>query len=142
MPFELVDDAGGWLAVADPDQVDQVLWALLDNAVKYGGGAAVRVRVAVDAAAGRVAVTVADGGPGVPDADRDRLFERYARGGRSEDRDGTGLGLYVGRALARANGGDLVLDPTPADLADTAGSGAAPGAAFTLFLPAEAPTEG
>ena len=107
VPFELVDDAGGWLALADPDQVDQVLWALLDNAVKYGGGAAVRVRVAVDAAAGRVTVTVADGGPGVAEADRERLFERYARGGRSEDRDGTGLGLYVGRALARANGGEL-----------------------------------
>ena len=44
VPFELVDDAGGWLALADPDQVDQVLWALLDNAVKYGGGTAVRVR--------------------------------------------------------------------------------------------------
>ena len=45
VPFELVDDAGGWLALADPDQVDQVLWALLDNAVKYGGGAAVHVHV-------------------------------------------------------------------------------------------------
>jgi len=103
--FELVDDGSGWLALADPDQVDQVLWALLDNAVKYGGGAAVRVRVTVDAGAGRVAVTVADGGPGVAEAERDRLLERYARGGRSEDRDGTGQGLYVGRALARANGG-------------------------------------
>ena len=130
VPFALVDDAGGWLALADPDQVDQVLWALLDNAVKYGGGAAVRVRVGVDAAAGRVAVTVADGGPGVAEADRERLFERYARGGRSEDRDGTGLGLYVGRALARANGGDLVLEPTPGR-----------GTAFSLSLPGEAPTE-
>jgi len=155
VPFELTDDAGGWLALADPDQVDQVLWALLDNAVKYGGGAAVHVRVAVDAAVGRVAVTVADGGPGVAEAERERLFARYARGGRSEDRDGTGLGLYVGRALARANGGDLVLEPaTPgsgagADVsgapgagADTVGSGAATGAAFMLVLPAEAPTEG
>jgi signal transduction histidine kinase len=133
VPFELVDDAGGWLALADPDQVDQVLWALLDNAVKYGGGAAVRVHVAVDAAAGQVAVTVADGGPGVAEADRDRLFERYARGGRSEDRDGTGLGLYVGRALARANGGELWLEPR---------SEANPGAGLTLMLPAEAPTEG
>ncbi len=131
VPFELADDAGGWLAVADPDQVDQVIWALLDNAVKYGGGAPVRVRVGVDGAAGRVAVTVADGGPGVSEADRQRLFTRYARGGRSEDRDGTGLGLYVGRALARANGGDLVLE---------AATGA--GAAFTLVLLGEAPTEG
>jgi signal transduction histidine kinase len=139
VPCELVDEAGGWLAVADPDQADQVLWALLDNAVKYGGGAAVRVHVGVAVAAGRVAVTVADGGPGVAEADRERLFDRYARGGRSEDRDGTGLGLYVGRALARANGGDLVLEPRSET---RPGAGAGPGAAFTLVLPAEAPTEG
>lgn len=132
VPFELVDEAGGWLALADPDQVDQVLWALLDNAAKYGAGAPVQVRVAVDGAAGRVAVTVADGGPGVSDADRELLFARYARGGRSEDRDGTGLGLYVGRALARANGGELVLETTTP----------VTGAALTLVLPAEAPTEG
>ena len=49
--FELIDSRGR-LAVADPDQVDQVLWALLDNAVKYGGGTAVRVAVAVDAPPG------------------------------------------------------------------------------------------
>jgi signal transduction histidine kinase len=128
VPFELVDEAGGWLALADPDQVDQVLWALLDNAVKYGAGAPVRVRVAVDAAAGRVAVTVADGGPGVSDADREQLFARYARGGRSEDRDGTGLGLYVGRALARANGGDLVLEKATPGVR---------GAAFSVLLPGE-----
>ncbi len=54
-------------------------------------------------------LTIADGGPGVAPADRERLFARYARGGASDDRDGTGLGLYVGRALARANGGDLML---------------------------------
>ncbi len=131
VPFELADEAGGWLVVADPDQVDQVVWALLDNAVKYGGGAPVRIHVGVEHAAGRVAVTVRDGGPGVPAGDREQLFERYARGGRSEDRDGTGLGLYVGRALARANGGDLGLEPA------ATGSGAA----FTLVLPGEAPTE-
>jgi signal transduction histidine kinase len=135
--FELVDESGGWLAVADPDQVDQVLWALLDNAVKYGGGAPVSARVGVDAAAGRVLLTVADGGPGISAEDRERLFERYARGGASADRDGTGLGLYVGRALARANDGDLKLE-------DSTGGGAdAPrGAAFTLSLPGETPTEG
>ena len=131
VPFELVDEAGGWLALADPDQVDQILWALLDNAVKYGGGAPVRVRVAVDAATERVALTVADDGPGVSEADGERLFARYARGGRSEDRDGTGLGLYVGRALARANDGELALEEAEAPRS----------AAFVLELPAEAPTE-
>lgn len=130
VPFELVDDAGGWLVVADPDQVDQVIWALLDNAVKYGGGTPVAARVSVDAAGGQVHLTIADGGPGVAPADQERLFSRYARGGSSDDRDGTGLGLYVGRALARANGGELALADAPA------------GAAFALAIPAEPATEG
>jgi signal transduction histidine kinase len=137
--FELVDESGGWLAVADPDQVDQVLWALLDNAVKYGGGAPVSARVWVDAAAGRVLLTVADGGPGIGAEDRERLFERYARGGASADRDGTGLGLYVGRALARANDGDLRLE----ELTASGGpAGQDPGAVFTLSLPGERAEEG
>ena len=42
-PFTLDDRSAGWLAVADVDQLDQVLWALLDNAVKYGGGTPIRV---------------------------------------------------------------------------------------------------
>ena len=42
--FELDDGADGWLAVADADQLDQVLWALLDNALKYGGGTPIAVR--------------------------------------------------------------------------------------------------
>ncbi len=129
--FELRDDARGWLAVADPDQVDQVVWALLDNAVRHGG-APVQVTVGIDEAAALVALTIADSGRGVPTEDREMLFGRYARGGAAVA-DGTGLGLYVARALARANGGDLVLDPTGA---------ARPGAAFTLTLPAESATEG
>ena len=43
IPFTLDDLAGGWVAYADPDQIDQVIWALLDNAVKYGGGAPITV---------------------------------------------------------------------------------------------------
>jgi signal transduction histidine kinase len=159
VPFELVDEAGGWLAVADPDHVDQIVWALLDNAVKYGGGAPVTVHLGLDAGAGLVRLTIADWGPGVAEPDRARLFERYARGENGERRDGTGLGLYVGRALARANGGDLVLEAAEgggpsrapevgAGSRDVAAGGAAAvgppgaGAAFTLTLPAEAPTEG
>jgi two-component system sensor histidine kinase KdpD len=132
VPFDLADDAHGWLAIADPDQVDQVVWALLDNAVKYGRGTPVRVALRVDPPAGSIAMTVVDGGPGVAEADRERLFARYGRGDMAETHEGTGLGLYVGRALARANDGDLVLEP----------AGAGRGAAFTLTLPGEAPTEG
>jgi signal transduction histidine kinase len=128
--FEFVDRAAGWLAVADPGHVDQVIWALLDNAVKHGGGGPVTVRVEAQEAAARVLLTVANAGPGIGPGDRARLFERYARG-EAGARDGTGLGLYVARGLARASGGDLVFVERPA----------AEGAEFVLSLPAERATE-
>jgi len=146
--------------------VDQVIWGLLDNAVKYGGGTPITVSVALVSGAGGAAgglaraegravgggtlrVRVADAGPGIAATDRGRLFERYARG-TEPGADGTGLGLYVSRELARANGGDLVLDPAeprPGDqpargAVGSGGPSAVTGAAFTLTLPAESPTEG
>jgi two-component system sensor histidine kinase KdpD len=129
VPFELHDDAAGWLAIADPDQLDQVLWALLDNSARYAGGAAIRANVAPRPAESRLAVTIADAGPGVKPEDRERIFERYERGAAGAGIEGTGLGLYVSRSLCQAMGGDLVLEP------------AAPGtgAAFTVLLPAEPP---
>jgi signal transduction histidine kinase/HAMP domain-containing protein len=130
--FELADDARGWLAVADPDQLDQVLWALLDNAVKYGGlGGEVDVAVRTDDALGRLNVTIADHGPGVSEADRDRLFTRFTRGAGQPSGEGTGLGLYLSRQLLRAMGGELLLEPAQADR----------GAAFTLSLPGESPAD-
>lgn len=131
VPFRLDDTAAGFLAVADPDQLDQVLWALLDNAVGHGGRTAIEVAVVADSAAGEVRITVSDGGPGVDDADRDRLFGRFARGTSRPSGEGSGLGLYVSRELCRAMGGDLVLEP----------SAPGRGAAFTVTLPAEAPEE-
>lgn len=127
--FELRDDASGWLAIADPDQLDQVLWALLDNAARYGGGAAIRAHVAPRAEDEQLAVTIVDAGPGVRPGDRERIFERYERGAAGASAEGTGLGLYVSRSLCRAMGGDLVLEPSSAD----------DGAAFTLLLPGEPP---
>jgi signal transduction histidine kinase/HAMP domain-containing protein len=130
--FTLQDAAGGWLAVADGDQLDQVLWALLDNAVKYGGGAPIQVTNRVDAGAGQVRLTITDGGPGVADADRHRLFARFERGGDATADGGSGLGLYVSRELCRAMAGDLVLEPSLAGR----------GAAFTVVLPGEPGEEG
>jgi signal transduction histidine kinase/HAMP domain-containing protein len=132
VPFALDDGAAGWLAVADADQLDQVLWALLDNAVKYGAGSPVRATIALDAGERRVRLTIADQGPGIAAADRDRLFARFARGEEAGSDGGSGLGLYVSRELSRAMGGDLVLEP--------AGSGR--GAAFTVVLPGEPGDEG
>ena len=134
VPFELNDDAAGWLAIADPDQLDQVLWALLDNSARYAGGAAIRVRVAPRPADSQLAVTIADAGPGVKPEDRERIFERYERGAAGAGAEGTGLGLYVSRQLCRAMGGDLVLEPD----AESSGAGAGgTGAAFSVLLPAE-----
>jgi signal transduction histidine kinase len=130
--FDLDDQAGGWLAVADPDQLDQVLWALLDNAVKYGAGSPVRATIAVEKANRQIRLTIADGGPGISDEDRDRLFTRFERGSGSTSDGGSGLGLYVSRELCRAMGGELELEP----------SAPGQGAAFTIVLPGESADEG
>jgi signal transduction histidine kinase/HAMP domain-containing protein len=131
VPFRLDDDSAGWLAVADADQLDQVLWAILDNAVKYGNRAGVDARVWIERESSRVAITITDAGPGVPEADRERLFRRFERGTQRPSGEGSGLGLYVSRELCRAMAGDLVLDPAR----DAAG------ASLTITLPAEAPEE-
>jgi signal transduction histidine kinase len=150
--FTVDDGAEGWLAVADADQLDQVLWALLDNAVKYGRGAPIAVQIAVepptaatgptieragsaasrDEVTGRLRLTIADHGPGVVEIDRARLFARFARGSSQKAEDGSGLGLYVSRELCRAMDGDLVLEPAAPDR----------GAAFSIWLPAESAHEG
>ncbi len=128
--FELRDESSGWLAVADPDQLDQALWALLDNAVKYGGrNGKVEVEITIDDTIDRLHVTIIDHGPGVPEADRARLFTRFSRGAAQTSGDGTGLGLYVSKQLLRTMGGELWLEP--------AGEGR--GAAFTLSLQGEPP---
>jgi len=130
VPFDIADGADGWLAVADVDQLDQVLWALLDNALKYGNHTAIEVEIA-PAPPGRLRLTIADHGPGVSEADRARLFRRFERGAERTADDGSGLGLYVSRELCRAMAGDLVLEP------------AIPGrgAAFSVYLPGEPPEE-
>ncbi len=90
-----------------PGHLDQVLGNLLSNAEKYGGGVVV-VRAAI-APDGLVEVAVVDHGPGVPPEFRRHLFDRYSRDtATSEWVMGTGLGLFISRELAHANGGDLV----------------------------------
>ena len=127
VPFRLDDDAGGWLAIADADQLDQVLWALLDNAVKYGRGTPIDVAIVPDPDTSRLRLTIVDNGPGVPEQDRERLFGRFVRGNETTPDEGSGLGLFVSRELCRAMGGDLVLEPADESR----------GAAFSVYLPAE-----
>lgn len=84
---------------------------LIVNAVTYGGSASVAVRA--DAAA--VTVTIDDEGPGIPVAERARVFEPFYRleSSRSRETGGTGLGLAVAQASVRAHGGTIVLSDRP-----------------------------
>jgi signal transduction histidine kinase/HAMP domain-containing protein len=132
VPFAVDDRSGGWLAVADVDQLDQVLWAVLDNALKYGERSPITVEIAPEPGDGRLRLTISDLGPGVAEGDRARLFRRFERGADRSADDGSGLGLYVSRELCRAMDGDLVLEP------HVTGSGAA----FSIYLPGEPPEEG
>jgi signal transduction histidine kinase/HAMP domain-containing protein len=127
VPFELDDGADGWLAIADADQLDQVVWALLDNAVKYGRRTPVEAAIAPDPESNRLRLTVADHGAGVAEEDRERLFGRFVRGNETTPDEGSGLGLFVSRELCRAMDGDLVLEPADPSR----------GAAFSVYLPAE-----
>ena len=99
----------GWLAVADVDQLDQVLWALLDNAVKYGNGSPIVGRGRSRRAVARrlAAARITDGGRGVAEADRARLFGRFVAAARSPTGD-RGQRRQRARAvrLARAVPGD------------------------------------
>lgn len=127
--FTLRDETAGWLAAADPDWVEQVVWALLDNALKYGGDGPIEVSVSAMRpsvhASALLVTTVRDSGPGVPPEARERVFERFERLGLGGG-DGTGLGLSVARGLVEGMGGRLWLEPS---------DGA--GAAFSFSLPAE-----
>ena len=99
-------------ASGDFDRIQQVLVNLIDNAAKYGAGP---VRVSADGTNGAVRIAVADAGPGIAAADRDRIFEKFYRGGPQLTREtgGTGLGLYISRELTHRMGGRLRLDSDP-----------------------------
>ena len=86
----------------------RALTNLIENAVRYGGAA--RVRVAREA--GEVRVTVDDDGPGIPPGELERVFEPFVRldPSRSRDTGGAGLGLSIARSTVRAHGGDVRLE--------------------------------
>jgi signal transduction histidine kinase len=120
---------GPVVVAADAGRVSQIVGNLVDNAARATGGTG-QVTVWLDASrADEVAVFVSDDGPGVPESDRERVFDRLVRldeARRSGD-GGAGLGLPIARGLARAHGGDLVgVAPGPGRS----------GAVFRLTLPA------
>jgi signal transduction histidine kinase len=112
--------------LADPDAVGRIVANLLDNAVRYGGGANVGPpRVTTRAIDREAVVEVIDEGPGIAAADLERIFEPFHRV-RSDagTPDGSGLGLAIARSLSERNGGRL-----------TATSQVGMGSTFRLTLP-------
>jgi signal transduction histidine kinase len=114
------------------DFIGQALANLLDNAVKYtpsGGAVMLRLR---RRASGEIELSVTDTGPGVPEADRGRVVDRFVRLENSRNAPGAGLGLSLVSAVARAHGGRLELDEGPGAL-----GGLGPGLRVALVLPSE-----
>jgi len=97
---------------ADPDEIRRAVTNLVDNAVRY---AATSVVLDVTQTGNRVVISVTDDGPGIPPADRERVFGRFTRLDSSRDRDtgGTGLGLAIVRELARRAGGTVAFHDAP-----------------------------
>jgi signal transduction histidine kinase len=107
----------------DGARLRQVLANLVDNAVKYSPEGET-VEVHASAVDGRVVVDVTDHGSGIAVAEQRMIFEKFGRASSSPTKPGTGLGLYIARAIAEAHGGTLDVSSAPGM-----------GATFSLSLP-------
>ena len=109
----------------DPVLFEQVLFNLLDNASKYAPeGSLIRIRGWSDH--GSVVLQVMDEGPGIPQADLERIFDTFYRVRKGDHvRAGTGLGLSICRGFVEAMGGTIV----------ASNRGDRPGAVFTITMP-------
>jgi signal transduction histidine kinase len=104
--------------------VSQALANLIDNAIKYAGpskvnGAPSEIVVKAGHDGARIMLSVADRGPGIPDADRGRVVERFVRLEQSRSEPGSGLGLSLASAVARLHGGELMLEDNHPGLRST-----------------------
>jgi len=117
-----------FFVLADTLRLGEVFYNLLTNAIKHSPeGGTVRIRVSRRNADGAVLVAVDDQGPGVPEWERTRIFERFYRSdpSRASDRGGRGLGLAIASEIVKAHGGGIAV--ADSDLG---------GASFVLSLPA------
>lgn len=114
-PFELQSNAAPFLVVADSDRLEQVLWALLDNAVKYSPPRSpIQVEIVTsDETDGlRVEVTVVDTGSGMDAETLAHAFDQFYRAtsARRDAPDGSGIGLYAARGLVQAMDGTIKIE--------------------------------
>jgi PAS domain S-box-containing protein len=119
-----VEAPGPLIGTWDRAAIDQIVTNLLSNAVKFGGGSPIDVGVEKSGTTARVRIR--DRGPGVAEADRQRIFERFERGVSERSYGGLGLGLWIARQIVAAHGGRIGVD-----------SSAGQGATFAFELPIE-----
>jgi len=105
------EDSPRCVLQGQPEAVKRALRNLIENAVKYGH----RAEVKLQAREREACITITDEGPGIPEAERDRVFEPFYRleQSRSRETGGAGLGLAIARTLVRGMGGDIRLDSGP-----------------------------
>jgi two-component system OmpR family sensor kinase len=124
-----LDAVGEGAVRGDRDMLCQAVLNLARNAAQHTGSEA-PIGIGTAVTAGAVRVWVRDTGPGVPEHDRERIFERFVRG-RAPAARGAGLGLAIVRGVAAAHGGRIELDSPPGS-----------GATFTMVLPILAGSRG
>ena len=129
VPAEVEHESDLPLVRVDAAQLQRVLVNLLENAAKFSPPGT-PVRISAAARGGRVTVSVADSGPGVPDSERAHIFRPFYRGPGGRE-PGSGLGLAIARGLATANGATLTLEPARGT-----------GATLTVSIPAAPVPEG
>jgi signal transduction histidine kinase len=101
---------GAVLISAPPDWIDRLAGVLIDNACRYAGPDGT-VRIEVRAHGSRASLTVEDSGPGIPEAERPLLFDRFHRA--TEHGSGAGLGLAIGDSIVRSTGGRWHVGDSP-----------------------------
>jgi signal transduction histidine kinase len=117
------DAPAGAALMADPLRLSQILENLISNAVKFSPeGGTVSLRVTVSPQGHRWEVS--DQGPGIPEAEQGRIFERFYRAQAAKAKPGTGLGLAIVKHLCRLMGGEVTVESRPGE-----------GACFRVMLP-------
>jgi signal transduction histidine kinase len=128
-PVWAIPSAERVMVMADRARLDQILDNLLKNAGRYSPShARIEIAVSTDRTRRIALIRVRDQGPGVGASERDRIFERFVRGSSARGVDGSGIGLYVSRELARRMGGHLLLEESSIT-----------GSVFTIELPLAPP---
>lgn len=110
----------------DPLATESILFNLIDNALKYGGGQPVEVALVRSESKPYINLTVSDHGTGITDAEKKKIFDRFYRVGNEEVRKtkGTGVGLYIVKLLTEQHGGEI-----------TVGDNSPNGSVFSVTLP-------